>query len=473
MQRALLITLVAASYFLYAGARPWTLAPLLALAGLGALIAPSRTFSFHPSFRMLDLSLIALGAAIAIQLIPLPLAMVNRLSPHGEPVRASMRFHVGAQPEAAWLPLSINPDATWLALGTVILGVLSFWIARATFGAGGQTRAFLRAITLIGAVVALLAVVQKAITPRLMLFTLESEARSANPFGAFVNRNHMAAWLLLVAMLVAGYLAARVRTAPDFRSQWQPALKHFLVAGVVLGAMAWLLIVGAMLLTLSRSAVAALGVAAMVVWYAGRPRMTIERTNVPTVLGIAGALLIGATLFIDIDGWTSRVQHSLEEPGEFSRATIWRESVPVIRDFWLTGTGAGTYSDAMTQYQESRVWVESMQRWAHFNNAHSHYVQLASEGGLLLVVPALLALIALVALARSTIRAEKGEMFWVRLGAAAGLCGLAAQSIWETSLIMPANAVLAGVVAGLLVYRREVPRAETSLTAQRLTPRMS
>jgi O-antigen ligase len=127
----------------------------------------------------------------------------------------------------------------------------------------------------------------------------------------------------------------------------------------------------------------------------------------------------------------------------------------------------------MTQYQESRVWVESMQRWAHFNNAHSHYVQLASEGGLLLVVPALLALIALVALARSTIRAEKGEMFWVRLGAAAGLCGLAAQSIWETSLIMPAIAVLAGVVAGLLVYRREVPRAETSLTAQRLTPRMS
>ena len=37
-----------------------------------------------------------------------------------------------------------------------------------------------------------------------------------------------------------------------------------------------------------------------------------------------------------------------------------------------------------------------MQRWAHFNNAHSHYVQVAREGGLLLAVPALVALFALV-----------------------------------------------------------------------------
>ena len=33
-----------------------------------------------------------------------------------------------------------------------------------------------------------------------------------------------------------------------------------------------------------------------------------------------------------------------------------------------------------------------MQRWAHFNNAYSHYVQLASEGGVLLVVPVAAAL---------------------------------------------------------------------------------
>jgi O-antigen ligase len=97
-----------------------------------------------------------------------------------------------------------------------------------------------------------------------------------------------------------------------------------------------------------------------------------------------------------------------------------------------------------------------MRRWAHVNNAHSHYLQVACEGGLLLGLPVLWALIALARLGYRAVRSDKGEMFWVRVGAAGGLAGIAVQSIWETSLIMPANAVLAGVLGGLLLYRREV-----------------
>ena len=166
-------------------------------------------------------------------------------------------------------------------------------------------------------------------------------------------------------------------------------------------------------------------------------------------------------LFVDVDGWATRIEQSFgTDTGAFSRLTIWRESLPVMRDFWLTGTGAGTYADAMTLYQQSRVWVGSMQRWAHFNNAHSHYLQVASEGGLLLGLPALLALVLTAKLGLRAVRADKGEMFWVRVGAAAGLAGLAAQSIWEVALIMPANAVLAGVLGGLLLYRRDPYRQE-------------
>jgi hypothetical protein len=105
----------------------------------------------------------------------------------------------------------------------------------------------------------------------------------------------------------------------------------------------------------------------------------------------------------------------------------------------------------MVVYQESRVWIGSMRRWAHFNNAHSHYLQVVCEGGLLLAVPSLWALGALTLLGYGAVRSDKGEMFWVRVGAAAGLAGLAAQSIWEISLIMPANAVMAGVLGGLLL----------------------
>ena len=118
----------------------------------------------------------------------------------------------------------------------------------------------------------------------------------------------------------------------------------------------------------------------------GRSRVRLERSSLTAVIGTVGVLVVLAMGFVDLDGWATRLQESFDTgPAVLSRTRIWQETLPIVRDFWLTGTGAGTYSEAMTQYQQSRVWVGSMQRWAHFNNAHSHYLQVMSEGGLLLV----------------------------------------------------------------------------------------
>jgi O-antigen ligase len=246
-----------------------------------------------------------------------------------------------------------------------------------------------------------------------------------------------------------------LRIHDSHRHSWRAAFKQFMASGAVLNALALFVVVGILLLTLSRSAAAGLGVASVVAWLLGRRRLQDERTSVPAALAIAGTLIVGAMLFVDIDAWTTRLQESMFfDPAGFGRLTIWRETLPIVRDFWLTGSGGGTYSDVMGQYQQSRVWVGSMQRWAHFNNAHSHYLQLAAEGGLMLVIPVLTALIALAALGIRAVRADKGEMFWVRVGAAASLAGIAVQSIWEVALIMPANTVLCAVLAGLLLNRR-------------------
>jgi O-antigen ligase len=463
VQRTLLILLVAASYLLLAGGRTWTLGPLLALAALAVLAAPARTLRLRPSWRPLDAALIGIVLAMAVQLIPLPAAVVNLVSPAAARVRAALQFTPLTPAPADLMTISVDPASTAAALGVVVLGIVSFWIARALFSMGGHTRAFCRSLAVIGAVAALLALVQKATTPKLLLFTVEPIARSTNPFGAFTNRNHMAAWLLLIAAPLVGYLVARMRIHDeDFRGHWQPWLKHFLVSGMALTAVAIVIVLGVLLATLSRSAVIGLGAAAVTGWWLGKPRMSVERTNLPARLGTIGVALLAAMVFIDLDGWATRLQESIDVPdGSFSRTTIWLETLPVIRDFWLTGTGAGTYSDAMTQYQQSRVWVGSMQRWAHFNNAHSHYLQLLSEGGVLLTIPVVAALAAFAKLARASVLADKGEMFWVRIGAAAGLAGLAVQSLFEVALTMPANTVLAGVLAGLVLYQREAPYQAT------------
>ena len=77
---------------------------------------------------------------------------------------------------------------------------------------------------------------------------------------------------------------------------------------------------------------------------------------------------------------------------------IWRETLPVVRDVWLAGTGAGTYQKAMMVYQQS-------ERTVYFNQPHNHYLQVAAEGGLLLAGAVSLAL---AAFARIAVSASSG-----------------------------------------------------------------
>lgn len=467
MQRALLILLFAASYLLLAGGAPWTLVPLLAIAALAAAVSPASTFAFRRSTRPLDSALVALLAGIAIQLIPLPSVIVALLSPHARDLTAAVRLAPLGAAAPSWTTLSINPEATGIAFATVGLGVMSFWIARSVFSAGGGTRLFCRAIAVLGALAAAMAIIQKAVAPRAVLFLMVPEARSASPFGAFVNRNHFAAWLLMVAAPVVGYCIARLNTRPSRRGQWRKSIGQIMSSGAIFTGIAAMGMIGVLLLTLSRSALAGLGCAAVAGWWLGQPRLRMERTSVPGLLGLVGAVILMTVLFVDVDGWATRVGHTFDtRAAGFSRLTIWRETISVVQDFWLTGTGAGTYSDTMTLYQQTRVWVGSMQRWAHFNNAHSFYLQVASEGGLLLALPAVATLLATAMLGWRAVRADKGEMFWVRVGAFAGLAGVAVQSVWEVALVMPANAALAGMLAGLLLYQREV----TGTRSDQMTP---
>lgn len=459
MQRALLIFLVVMSYLLLAGGPHWTLGPIAALIALCIVIAPVATLSSTKTTRQLDLSLLALVLAVAVQLVPLPAAIVSTLAPHAQPVRESLQFNLGPAPQ--WQTLSIDWRSTAFGLGCLVVGIASFLIARAAF-AGGGVRQFCKTLAVLAAAAALVAIVQKTTAPRMLMGVVPPESPNANPFGPFLNRNHFAAWLLMIASITIGYIVAHLHIHPAYRSsRFRMSFKHFFTSGALLSGLCVVAMIGTMLMTVSRSAAIGLGAAGLSAAALSRSRLRTERTSVPAVAAVMGIGLLAVASLIDINSWYSRLQQSMgTESDGWGRLTIWTETLPMIGDFWLTGTGAGTYGTAMEYYQQSRIWVGSTRSWAHFNNAHSHYVQLAAEGGLLLCVPALAALAHVIRGGWAAIRAEKAEIFWVRVGAAAGLVGIAVQGIWEVPLVMPANAVLAGVLAGLLLHKREVKRSD-------------
>ena len=73
--------------------------------------------------------------------------------------------------------------------------------------------------------------------------------------------------------------------------------------------------------------------------------------------------------------------------GLAGRLSIWRQTWPVVRDFWPLGTGAGTYQAVMVLYQ-------TMSRYFNISHADNEFLQILAEGGLLLGVPVALALVA-------------------------------------------------------------------------------
>jgi O-antigen ligase len=101
-----------------------------------------------------------------------------------------------------------------------------------------------------------------------------------------------------------------------------------------------------------------------------------------------------------------------------------------------------------------------------YAQAHNDYLQVIAEGGVLVGVPAA-AVIGLVVRGirrRLTAGADQPLTWWVRVGAIAGLAGIAAQSLVEFSLQMPGNVVLFVLLLAIAMHR---PRSESRQSSNR------
>jgi hypothetical protein len=381
------------------------------------------------------------AAALLLQVLPLPAVLGDVLSPHASAVRTSVALEVA---DAAWMPLTIDArQSAWAA--AVALGALALFVAALTLVPLAGVRHVVRGITTAGLGCAVLAIAQAATAGRSIYWTVPTEYEGPLPFGPFVNRNHFATWMLMAAPVTVGYIAARMGrrdAAPN--SAHHPRTR---LAQVADSRMIWLTIsgavmIGSLLLSASRSGLFALTAAGIVMATVTTPRASpVRRRRVFALLVLMLALALWKA---DLPRLAERVGQT--ETGIRGRLRIWSDTLPMTRDFWLTGTGAGTYRTAMLVYQ--RVDRDQVQ----FNQAHNHYLQIATEGGLLLGLPVALAFAALAQLVAARLSADRSGIFWIRAGAACGLLAVALQSLWETGLVMPANAALAAVVAAIAVH---------------------
>ena len=211
----------------------------------------------------------------------------------------------------------------------------------------------------------------------------------------------------------------------------------------VLGCMSVMLL--ALAATLSRSGLIALVVAVL----AGTSLSQADRKRVVWSAAVVTGALVPLLVWMNAEGFAERVITSVsaQQVDAVGRLTIWKETLHIVRTFPLLGTGVGTFADAMFAYQRTG-------RAVLFNHAHNEYLQIATEGGILMLSLVFCGLILLARAAWRTLTADMTSYRFLRAGACAGLVAIAVQSIWETGLRAPANLALAGVLAGMALAAR-------------------
>ena len=430
---------------------PWAYTPLgfaaIVVGGLGLVLGRSRPWTERP----VALALALIGVVAALQLVPLPAALLSRISPN------TLRFLESV--DLTWVfgtrgahPVSIAPAKTWLGLSLfVAFAVLLLGSARA-FGRFGVL-AFVRALIAIGVGVALFAIVQAALNAGRLAYEVKiygfwQPIYRATPFGPFVNRNHFAGWMLLVLPIAVAYLCGMIerglRHVPGtwrHRTLWMGSPEG---GRAVLMALAVSVMGLSLLASQSRSGLSSLTLALVLAggWLA-ITRGGLRRLALPLLgLAIAGIILLawaGAGVAL------GRFSTAGSELG--TRLAAWHDAVRIISQFPLMGTGLNTYGSATLLYQTTS-------RSTHFQEAHNEYLQIAAEGGLLLIIAVAFCVWRLMRMARSRFTSgdEPTLARWTRIGAATALIAIAFQSLMEFSLQMPGNAALFAVVAAIAIH---------------------
>lgn len=399
---------------------------------LGALVLLPWAYGGAP-----DLARYALCTLVGLALLPWSLARAASRKPWpafllpalGLPALALLQL--GLQRSAA--PIF---TAEALLLLVALLGVAVFWSERAR-GRKAALRLATAVLVACSAQAAFGALQWSRAPDRIYG---QSTPIVTTPFGSYVNHNHFAGLLGLGVLLSAGLALGHVR-------------QHRTVtpAGVALCGLT--LALGAThLASRSRGGLLALlfGLLGLVLLQ----RQFAHRARAPRawLLPLLGLALVAFGLAVVPEATRAHLLTSLAGGGDESsayRLDIARDSLRLAAAHPLLGSGLGAFPDALPPYKRGHGEVRT-------THAESDALELGAEGGLV----GFLALLALCAAAwraaRERLRHGEGGLHkGLSLGALAALLALGAHSLVDFNLRLPANALVAAALLGLVAAPRE------------------
>jgi O-antigen ligase len=460
---AVVLLTIAWGAFAFGAVYPWAYWPMFASSvaiGVAGLIARRNRRPSAPELSGPAAALAFLAVCIAAQLVPMPAAVIQVLSPGTD---ALLRQHdlAYAGGLSIWHTLSIDRHSTLLAFAAFVsLAVLTIGLASAL--SPSRVMRLVQGIAAIGLVLAIAALVQRS-TGTLKIYGFWSPIHHPYQiYGPFVNHNHFAGWMVmaipLVLAAVIGELArASGRAMRDWRSRilWIGSPEGSRAAFMVTAVLAMGV---ALLLTMSRSGVIAFSATIVILALALMRGGAYSRRLRMVALSTVAIVAIGIFSWIGIEPIAHRFATGESIAG---RLPGWRGAMAITSAFPLLGSGLNTYKTAMI-YHSTRKPGDK-----YWDTAHNDYLQVASEGGLLLLIPIAACVWLSGRQMAGALKAERDpQVEWIRIGAVAGLIGIGLQELVDFSLQLPGIALFFAVVCAIAIH---VPRSESSSRRRRVS----
>lgn len=434
---------------------PFFLVTEVIILGLGILFLAFSLRSPLTATRLPVVVPVALVALVLLQILPLPAFLA--------PLYASPQIDLAGDTRHT---LSVAPYQTVSQLLLLATFLTAFYLVVLVCEERNAKKRLVYVLIALGAFEAFYGLVQY-LTGWQQIFAYVKKYYVEEATGTYINRNHFAGFLemtLPFTVAVSLYLAGNLIRAAG---RGEAKVRRLLSARELLPFVFLLFLAVAMFtaLVFSRSRMGIISaLVSLLVIFALAGSSSLSKRNRTVVAVVFCLAVVGIVVWVGSDPVITRFETLGREyagAGQ-NRISIWRDTLTLIRQHPLLGTGLGTFSVAYTSGQTTFLNLL-------VDHAHCDYLEAASELGVpggLLVFGSIFWIVA-----RAARRYRKTEDRFdatVCLGCTGAIAAISVHSLADFNLHIPANALVFAVILALAWKGRkssEFPATSVAVTA--------
>lgn len=374
-----------------------------------------------------------------LQALPVPFSLIEWLSPHAAGLYQTLRQDILGS-----FTLSLYARSTWHDLCIVIAASVIFLTVINVFRRSDQVRRLLLSVAIIGAALAILALLQSLFGNGHIYWIGPKESQPNS--GTFACHNHFSQHMNLSVMAMLGYAMMSMRQTlgrqwlqRDSIASWFREPEHRLARWLLVMAVVGLITIA---MSLSRMGIVSSVVAIIALTLMLTLGKGLQRSLVPLLVGLVA---VSAVILIGFEAMYERMATLNNLDAAYgNRWTVVTDLVPAFGHFLAIGSGLGSFSAVYPLYDTGTVTQFA-------SHAENEYAQLLVEMGVVGTAAFLWFVGFLILCTLRAVRRTADPVVIAAPALAAGLLAVAIHSWTDFGQHLPAIAGLSAVFCGLLV----------------------